>query len=323
MRVLAVVLTVLVTGFYSGQVDGQVQKFPYQAVVVEDDVLVRSGGNDDYYPTQRLKRDMIVTVHRQDPGGWLAIAPPDGSFSWIPAQYVKRSGKGTGVVTEDHIIIFVGSEFGDEASVWQQKATSGTSVKILGERELETPAGPRSMYRIAPPTRERRWIVGSSVVPVDEGTRKEHDRDPFELPSGAARKPSRTKPESVAAPAPSARLQRIRQIRAEQRQLAEIDQRFRKMLRGNPTSWDLEGLEDEYNQLRERVTWRPVAGQIDMRFPAIDRYRQRKAAYEDFQRLTSETERRDAALLASQFGGNDASTQVAGDRSQTVESRRR
>ena len=307
MRITAVVLTCLVTGLGVEHVFAQIQKFPYEAVVVQDDALVRSGDNEDYYPTMRLRRDDLVTVHREDRGGWLAIEPPAGSFSWIRAKYVERNGADAGTVTEDGVVIFVGSAFEDEASVWQRKATTGERLTVLGEQELLTEAGPRKMYRIAPPVRERRWISGEAVVPVHAATRKQHDEDPFKTPSTVRRRSPRDV-DVVDTPAlPSARLQRLQQIRAEQRELAEIDQRFRLMLDGSPATWDLQSLETEYNNLRNSATWRPVAGQIDLRFHAIDRYRQRKAEYEDFKRLTSQTERRDAELLASQFGAPDES----------------
>lgn len=311
MRMKVVVLTILVTGFGADSVHGQIQKFPYRAVVVHNDALVRCGGNDDYYPTQRLQRDAVVTVHRHDPGGWLAIEPPEGSFSWIRAQYVDRNGPETGTVTEDDIIIFVGSEFGDEASVWQRRLSSGTPVRILGEQEMATETASQKMYKIAPPARERRWIAGDAVVPVDEATRREHDRDPFRAPSSVRSFSPREADAVAARPAPSARLQRINRIRAEQRELAEIDRRFRAMLDGNPTTWNLQSIESAYNELRNRATWPPVAGQIDLRFPAIDRYRQRKADYDDFKRLTSETERRDAELIASQFNGGSESVDMS------------
>ncbi len=308
MRSVAAVLAVLITGILAGRVDGQVDRFPYKAVIVKDDVLVRSGGGEDYYPTLRLQRDAVVMVHRQDPGGWLAIAPPEGSFSWIPARYVNRDDAENGTVIEDNIIVFVGSEFGDESSVWQRKLMNGTKVRILGEQDLETPAGRRRMFRIAPPVRERRWIAGDSVIPADETTRRELDKDPFEVPSDVRSRPRTEAPANAGTPLPSARLQRIRQIRSEQRELAEIDQRFRAMLKQNPTTWDLRSLETDYNQLRAKASWRPVAAQIDLRFPAIDRYRQRKAEYEDFQRLISETEQRDAELVAGQYGSEEGAT---------------
>lgn len=50
------------------------------------------------------------------------INPPQGSFSWIPERYVKRVNDTTGEVAEESVIAFVGSEFGDEASVFQRPA---------------------------------------------------------------------------------------------------------------------------------------------------------------------------------------------------------
>ncbi|MCH2211189.1 MAG: hypothetical protein MK110_07790 [Fuerstiella sp.] len=313
MRNYAVLLSVLAIGFASEHVDGQIRKFPYKAIVVRDDALVRSGGSEDYYATQRLERDALVTVHRHDQGGWLSIEPPDGSFSWIRAQYVQRSGQDAGTVTEDGCVVFVGSDFEDESSVWQRRVSSGTRVVILGEQDLDTVAGIQKMYKITPPARERRWIAGDAVVPVEETTRQNHDRDPFQAPSVSLRSPRRDSGSVIDAVTPSARLKRLQQIRSEQRRLAEIDQRFRAMLRGNPTTWDLESIESEYDQLRDKATWRPVAGQIDLRFPAIDRYRRRKAEYEDFKRLTSATERRDAELIASQFGNSTGREQELDD----------
>ena len=307
MRNLVTVLTGLIIGISAHGAHGQQQTFPYEAIVVKDDVLVRSGGNDEFYPTQKLQRDTVVTVKRHDTGGWYMIAPPQGSFNWIPARYVDRTSADSGTINEDHVIAFVGSEFGDEISVWQGRLSADTPVTILEQRDVDTRNGPQSMYRIAPPVRDRRWIRGDTVVPADQEQRKQLDSDPFETPSAIRERPAPVLQDAQAAlesqpqqltPRPSARLQRIRTIRKEQRRLAEIDQRFRNMIRQNPATWDLRSLEDEYTELRDTATWRPVAGQIDLRFPAIDRYLRRQADYEDFQRLTSETERRDAELLA-------------------------
>ena len=37
----------------------------------------------------KLKRGAEVEVYRHDPGGWCAIRPVEGSFSWVSARYVK------------------------------------------------------------------------------------------------------------------------------------------------------------------------------------------------------------------------------------------
>ena len=74
------------------------------------------------------------------------------------------------------------------------------------------------------------------------------------------------------------------------------------MILADPSQWDLDAIEKSYLELQNSATFKPVVGQIDLRYPAISRYRQRKAQIEDLNRLTSATEKRDADLLATQFG---------------------
>ncbi len=60
------------------------QTFPYKAYVIANDVYVRSGPGDNYYPTDKLKTGDPVEVYRQDPGGWLAIRPAGAVFPGFP-----------------------------------------------------------------------------------------------------------------------------------------------------------------------------------------------------------------------------------------------
>src|SRR6516225_7486602 len=66
--------------------------FPYETVIEADETYVRSGAGTKYYPTGKLRLGDKVIVHRHDPGGWFMIAPPPGSFSWVPAKYVQANG---------------------------------------------------------------------------------------------------------------------------------------------------------------------------------------------------------------------------------------
>ncbi|MCA9058834.1 MAG: hypothetical protein KDA85_10050 [Planctomycetaceae bacterium] len=166
------------------------------------------------------------------------------------------------------------------------------------------------MFRIAPPQREFRWIPGSAVVPVDERLRLQHNNDPYAVPSNVTQRTTPgnnpqtaaiggvTEVPPVNVPRTS-RMVQLQNLRTEREQLADIDRRFREMLLHDPSQWDLNGIETSYRNLQKSVTHKPLAGQIELRYPAIERYRQRKAQFDDFKRLTSETERRDAELLAS------------------------
>ncbi len=306
--------TLISSAMLASTARADVKDFPYQAKVVAAETYVRSGAGDDYYPTQALSRDAVVTVVRHDPGGWYMIEPPAGSFSWIPERYVKRLSDTEGEVSDESIPAFVGSEFGDESSLFQRRLKTGEKVAILGQKKIDTTSGMQSMLKIAPPRREWRWIPGAAVVPVDERLRQKQNSDPYKVPGNAKR------PEgAIVTPqqaielqtamngdgvadvppiGPSSQLSHLQQLRREQQQLAEIDRRFRDMILRDASQWDLDSVENEYRSLQRSSTHKPVAGQIDMRYPAIERYRRRLATLIELKQLTSQTEMTDAQLLA-------------------------
>lgn len=310
MRAFAVVaflLTTLTAQFTAAQI----KSFPYDAKVVVDEVFIRSGAGDAYYPTQKLPRETVVTVHRHDPGGWYMIDPPKGSFSWIPERFVKRINDTEGEVAEESVIAFVGSEFGDEASVFQRRLKTGEKLVILGQREIVTGSGPQSMLQIQPPTRERRWIPGSALIPIDAEHRAQMNSDPYAVPGNAARPegvqvfpsiagiaPSTDGVSDVPVVAPSAALSAAQQKQSERQQLADIDRRFGEMLRLDSSTWNLDAIETEYQMLQQSATQKSLSGTIDMRYPAIERYRRRLSKLIELRQLTSQTEQRDASLVA-------------------------
>ena len=87
--------------------------FPYTAYANTDDVYVRSGPGKNYYPTEKLKRGDAVEVYRHDPGGWYAIRPPHGSFSWVPARLLQPTKDHLAVVVGDRVVSRVGSGMSD------------------------------------------------------------------------------------------------------------------------------------------------------------------------------------------------------------------
>ncbi len=320
MRFLS--LLVILLTLIAESVIAQTRDFPYQAKVIVDEVFVRSGAGDSWLPTQRLQRDAVVTVHRHDPGGWYKIEPPEGSFSWIPSRFVRKLGESDGEVSENNVVAFVGSDFGDDTTVWQRRLVAGEKVRILAEQEIQTLSGKQSMYRIAPPRREFRWIQGNSLVPVDEQRRLQMDHDPYSVPSNAVRNNEGSSPGSSVASGvtdvpvvnPGSQLARLQQIRADQTRLSEIDQRFRDMIFQDRSTWDLDQIERDYQALQRETSYKPVAGQIDLRYPAIERYRRLYAEHMDIRRLTSQTEMKDAAIVARlnpRFGHPPVASPVA------------
>jgi hypothetical protein len=141
------------------------KKFPYGAVVRQDDVSVRSGPGRKYYPTSKLRTGERVTVVRHDPGGWYVIQPPAGSFSWVPARAIERTAEGVGTVTVNNTSALVGSDESDLRDVEQRRLRKGESVEILGEKLLMDAAGRKELWlKIAPPKNEWRWVLGQFVT---------------------------------------------------------------------------------------------------------------------------------------------------------------
>jgi hypothetical protein len=149
-------------------------EFPFDAIVNVDEALVRSGtgGDDADYTTIKLRRGDKIKVLHQEFGGWYKIAPPEGSFSWVREDLIKREGE-LGVVEQDTMDI-IGSETGTPTFEVRNLLRKGEVVEVLTKAEnLER--GPRStpMLRIRPPRGEFRFIRQRDIVPASESVEPE------------------------------------------------------------------------------------------------------------------------------------------------------
>ncbi len=144
--------------------------FPYTAYVTANDVYVRSGPGDNYYTTDKLSRETAVEVYRHDPGGWYAIRPPEGSFSWVAADYIEPLDGDYARITGDRVAARVGSNLHDQRDVIQIQLYRSEEVLILGAKQLGEGASARTWYQVAPPSGEFRWIAGKFVdTQLDDG----------------------------------------------------------------------------------------------------------------------------------------------------------
>ena len=139
------------------------QTFPYKAYVTSGEVYVRSGPGKNYYPTSKLKIGDAVDVYRHDPGGWFAIRPPSGSFTWVSARYLEKSSHGLAKVVGNEVAARVGSEFSDIRDVIQVRLHRGEVVEILDSKEFRSGPEAGTWYKVAPPSGEFRWIAGKFV----------------------------------------------------------------------------------------------------------------------------------------------------------------
>jgi hypothetical protein len=269
-------------------VRGESIKFPYEAVVDSDNVLVRSGPGRRYYPTGRLAASDRVVVHRHDPGGWCMIAPPEGSFSWIPADAVDRD---TGTVTATSVAIRVGSRFDDsDRDVVARRLSRGETVHVLGQ--LETTDG-RILLKIQPPRLEYRWVTGGTISPLSSAIRQARADDPYQPPETPREKTTTAAPGKI-----SSRTDRRASPTdpAPHQALEALDDSFRKLLSRPSPLGAFKKLETDYRRLMETTRVAGFQSLVRRRLASLKRHRFRQSQIEEFQALTRATDHRDAAI---------------------------
>ncbi len=136
--------------------------FPYKGYINADGVYVRSGPGNNYYPTDKLESGAVVEIYRHDPGGWYAIKPPEGSFTWVASRYLQFGKDHLATVNGDRVAARVGSRFSDIRDVIQVPLDRGELVEVL---ETKTISGDKdsAWCKIAPPSGEFRWVFGKYV----------------------------------------------------------------------------------------------------------------------------------------------------------------
>jgi hypothetical protein len=167
MRVLGLVVGwCCAAALAAGAVAAEERQFPYTAYANSDDVYIRSGPGKNYYPTEKLSRGQAVEIYRHDPGGWYAIRPPQGSFSWVPARLLQPTTGHLATINGDRVVSRVGSRFSDVRDVIQVRLDRGEEVEIMEIKSLTTGGQSEQWCKIAPPAGEFRWVFGKFVDEV-------------------------------------------------------------------------------------------------------------------------------------------------------------
>lgn len=140
--------------------------YPFTAIVLRDNTPVRSGPSHQHYATDSLHHGQRVEVYRHDSGDWYAIRPPRGSFSWVPAECLQIRENNLAEVMVEGIAARVGSRLNDSFDEQQVHLRRGEYLQVLGERKFIDPRDgiPQTMFKVAPPSGEFRWIFGPDVT---------------------------------------------------------------------------------------------------------------------------------------------------------------
>ncbi|MGY8767138.1 MAG: SH3 domain-containing protein [Pirellulales bacterium] len=153
---------------------------PYTAKVIQKKIEVRSGPGLDFYATDYLKSGDVIEVYQTGADGWLAIRPPHGSYSWLPAKYVELTDEpNIGKIIATDLVPKIGSSIGTQRDTHQIKLTIGELVEVIESKEVELERNRsfETWYKIAPPAGEFRWVHSREV-----------ERGNFTLPSPEVKK---------------------------------------------------------------------------------------------------------------------------------------
>lgn len=133
---------------------------PYEAYVCVEQADVVAGPGHRYYTTDRLPHGKKVEIYREEASGWLAIRPPEGSFSWIPSEFIERLDDEQLGKVKQPTPAWIGTTTEHVGEHHQQVTLkAGELVHIEAEKSITSKGGAdRTWLKIAPPAGEFRWI---------------------------------------------------------------------------------------------------------------------------------------------------------------------
>lgn len=295
------------------------QVFPYKAYITSDEVYVRSGPGQSYYPTDKLKAGQVVEVYRHDPGGWYAIRPPEGSFSWISGRFLQPGVENLAVVSAQGVAARVGSRFSDIRDVIQVRLDMAEVVEVLEKRQSRGASDGGVWYKIAPPSGEFRWVFGKYVDPdhpvdglrktaVAAGDSSRADAQPAQASTPATAEPAsqQVAPQAstVAISGPSEAQPQIygpvapRELSPEQFQagLEEIDMELSIMVIEEPTVWAFDDMRHGAESLLAQANTALERGRARVLVNKIFRFEDIKRRYDSIGALRAQTERSNRRL---------------------------
>ncbi|WP_425400476.1 hypothetical protein [Aeoliella sp.] len=127
---------------------------PYSVWIGPTGAKVFSGPGDDYYATQRLPEGTECQVYEELRDGWLAIRPPEGSYSLVLASALGEEKDGVAEVRRDSTPSRIGSVINDSYSSVHVRLERGELVQVLDKAASRD----TQWATIAPPAGEFRWV---------------------------------------------------------------------------------------------------------------------------------------------------------------------
>jgi hypothetical protein len=291
MRFAVIMLPAVLVAFMLSQAKAETT-FPYKAYAVSEDVYVRSGPGQDYYPTDKLKRGQEVEVYRHDPGGWCAVRPTEGSFTWVSNRFLKPTEHHLGVITEDGVSARVGSRFSDIRDVIQVRLHKGEIVEIVGAPPRDIGAGGASAwYKIAPPSGEFRWVSSKYLDtenPRDGIRKRRSDSNSDDVATNDRDDRRRDRNDSL-----RGRSGRFRSLTPEEynAELERIELELSVMVIDDPLKWSFDALQERSNILLDEAQTAVERGQARLLADKIARFEDIRRRQEAVAAMRERTDR--------------------------------
>jgi len=131
--------------------------------ITVEEVEVRAGPSTQFPTTAKLRLGDMVRVRSRD-AGWLAIEPPAGSLSWVPAEHVNRlNGTNTLVLQGDEeVSLRVGGALVRQPlPVKGPTAKPGTQFYLMGDKIVFEST---DWWPIQPLKEESRYLPASAIA---------------------------------------------------------------------------------------------------------------------------------------------------------------
>lgn len=265
--------------------------------IVGNDVYVRSGASLNHYPVCKLDAGTRVTIMGEH-GEWLEIKPPEGTFSWISAEFVDTANDRDGVVNGDNVRVRAGSELPKWAKskyAVQTMLRKGSEVTILDKN-------PDGFLKITPPADASLWVhrkfiervsgdalaeVPEANSPIDDGstpsgqtTHQDSASESASVQRGAANSPFAAMP-----------------MTAQRHQLEELDKEAKAEVAKPIMERTFEPLIDRYQKIVEQEDDEFASRYAQSRVTQLSQMNEMIEAVVRTRQLRTETDDQRRALL--------------------------
>lgn len=280
----------LVLGLLGAGAPGPGSAQPYEAEVVVEELDIFDEPDAQTVASGQLHRGDLVVVQAEEPGGWLAIEPPQGSFDWVEQAAIRRTaGRSTAQVVAARVQVRAGHPEARLPGVPRGTLARGATVQLVDRPPLVW--GGKTWRAIAPTAGEVRHVRS---VGVDTGA------DPRRR-GGTRSAPVETRADIVpgshgktSAPAGSQPLPPPTPAIAHQ--VAQIEASHRSAVSAPIEQWELTSIRQRYEELLKGVTDSASGKAIRARLEIVEAQAEAAEAARRIDAILERSRRRDRTL---------------------------